>query len=136
MRFDFKMFKYLNVIVLQNILFIFALVACQSTPTFNNFTYKSEQGLKEVKDTILNIDIVGAKSLSYGEFNEEFIDSVYFLQLSSKELIGEIRSLCIFEDRIYVLDQFVAKKVFIFNMKGELLQVIDSHGGGLKNIYY
>ena len=130
MKLDFKIFKYLNIIVVQNILFIFALVACQSTPTFNNFTYKSEQGLKEVKDTILNIDIVDAKSLSYGEFNEEFIDSVYFLQLSSKELIGEIRTLCIFEDRIYVLDQFVAKKVFIFNMKGELLQVIDSHGGG------
>ena len=72
------------------------------------------------------------KALSYPDFITEFVDSAYFVQLSSDELIGNITKLQIFEDRIYVLDRFSAKKVFIFDMQGKLLKVIDDQGGGPK----
>lgn len=78
------------------------------------------------------IDATDMKALSYTEFIDEFIDDVHFVQLSSDELIGNITKLQIFEDRIYVLDRFSAKKVFIFDRQGKLLKVIDDQGGGPK----
>ena len=78
------------------------------------------------------IDATDMKALSYTEFIDEFIDDVHFVQLSSDELIGNITKLQIFEDRIYVLDSFSAKKVFIFDRQGKLLKVIDDQGGGPK----
>mgnify|MGYP000118512876 FL=1 len=55
---------------------------------------------------------------SYPEFIVEFVDSAYFVQLSSDEQIGYLTKVQIFEERIYVLDRFSAEKVFIFDMQG------------------
>lgn len=88
--------------------------------------------IPRVESDYTEIDATDMKALSYTEFIDEFIDDVHFVQLSSDELIGNITKLQIFEDRIYVLDSFSAKKVFIFDMQGKLLKVIDDQGGGPK----
>lgn len=88
--------------------------------------------IPRVESGYTEIDATDMKALSYTEFIDEFIDDVHFVQLSSDELIGNITKLQIFEDRIYVLDRFSAKKVFIFDMQGKLLKVIDDQGGGPK----
>lgn len=88
--------------------------------------------IPRVESDYTEIDATNMKALSYTEFIDEFIDDVHFVQLSSDELIGNITKLQIFEDRIYVLDSFSAKKVFIFDMQGKLLKVIDDQGGGPK----
>ena len=88
--------------------------------------------IPRVESDYTEIDATNMKALSYTEFIDEFIDDVHFVQLSSDELIGNSTKLQIFEDRIYVLDRFSAKKVFIFDMQGKLLKVIDDQGGGPK----
>lgn len=88
--------------------------------------------IPRVESGYTEIDATDMKALSYTEFIDEFIDDVHFVQLSSDELIGNITKLQIFEDRIYVLDSFSAKKVFIFDRQGKLLKVIDDQGGGPK----
>lgn len=88
--------------------------------------------IPRVESDYTEIDATDMKALSYPDFITEFVDSAYFVQLSSDELIGNITKLQIFEDRIYVLDSFSAKKVFIFDMQGKLLKVIDDQGGGPK----
>lgn len=88
--------------------------------------------IPRVESDYTEIDATDMKALSYTEFIDECIDDVHFVQLSSDELIGNITKLQIFEDRIYVLDRFSAKKVFIFDMQGKLLKVIDDQGGGPK----
>lgn len=88
--------------------------------------------IPRVESDYTEIDATDMKALSYTDFITEFVDSAYFVQLSSDELIGNITKLQIFEDRIYVLDRFSAKKVFIFDMQGKLLKVIDDQGGGPK----
>lgn len=88
--------------------------------------------IPRVESDYTEIDATNMKALSYTEFIDEFIDDVHFVQLSSDELIGNITKLQIFEDRIYVLDSFSAKKVFIFDRQGKLLKVIDDQGGGPK----
>ena len=88
--------------------------------------------IPRVESDYTEIDATDMKALSYPDFITEFVDSAYFVQLSSDELIGNITKLQIFEDRIYVLDRFSAKKVFIFDRQGKLLKVIDDQGGGPK----
>jgi hypothetical protein len=88
--------------------------------------------IPRVESDYTEIDATNMKALSYPDFITEFVDSAYFVQLSSDELIGNITKLQIFEDRIYVLDRFSAKKVFIFDRQGKLLKVIDDQGGGPK----
>ena len=88
--------------------------------------------IPRVESDYTEIDATNMKALSYPDFITEFVDSAYFVQLSSDELIGNITKLQIFEDRIYVLDSFSAKKVFIFDRQGKLLKVIDDQGGGPK----
>jgi hypothetical protein len=62
----------------------------------------------------------------------DMIEDVRYIPLVSKEPIGELKKILIHKERIYVLDAYVAQKVFIFNMKGEIIKVIDSRGGGPK----
>ena len=62
--------------------------------------------IPRVESDYTEIDATNMKALSYPDFITEFVDSAYFVQLSSDELIGNITKLQIFEDRIYVLDRF------------------------------
>lgn len=116
---------------IAGILLIIFLVSCRySQKDIKEFVYKDFGDFNRIEKAVTKIDVAEAKSLSYRDYIDDFVDSVYFLQLSSEELIGEITNLCIFEDRIFILDQFLAKKVFIFDMQGGLIRAIDNQGGG------
>lgn len=135
MKYIIKTLVWLNNRSIVKILLGLLLVSCQHKVVHDKiapdrYIYKNAQSLIEVSNTTEVIDVTKAIPLSVREFVENLVDSVYFLQLSSKELIGEVWKLHIFENKIYILDRFIAKKVFIFNMKGELLRIIDSQGGG------
>jgi hypothetical protein len=58
------------------------------------------------------------------------LKDVKYIPLISKEPIGEFRKIFVYKERIYILDAFIAEKIFIFNMQGKIIRVIDSKGGG------
>jgi hypothetical protein len=52
------------------------------------------------------------------------------LQTGKEFLIGNIESLLVFDGLIYILDSFIAKGVFVFNMDGKFIGKIGSLGKG------
>lgn len=58
------------------------------------------------------------------------LDSISYVQLDSSDLIGEIDKVLIYGEKIYILDAYITEKVFIFDKKGHLLNIIDDKGQG------
>lgn len=58
--------------------------------------------------------------------------SVSYIPLESTDLIGEINTALVYDDKIYILDAYITEKVFIFDKQGHLLNTIDNKGGGPK----
>jgi hypothetical protein len=77
----------------------------------------------------VTIDNEKTEVIQYEEL-DSVLKNIKYIPLVSKEPIGEFRKILIYKERIYVLDAFVAEKIFIFNMKGEIIKIIDSKGGG------
>jgi hypothetical protein len=80
---------------------------------------------------VVTIDNENSETIPYEEINNVLKD-VKYIPLVSKEPIGEFFKLLIHKERIYILDAFVAEKIFIFNMQGKIIKIIDSKGGGPK----
>jgi hypothetical protein len=77
----------------------------------------------------ITVDNESAETIPYEQI-DSILKEVKYIPLISKKPIGEFRKILIHKERIYVLDAFIAEKIFIFNMKGEIIKVIDSKGGG------
>lgn len=58
------------------------------------------------------------------------LDSISYIPLESTDLIGEMDKVLVYDNKIYILDAFVAEKVFIFDKRGVLLKTIDNKGQG------
>lgn len=58
------------------------------------------------------------------------MNKINYIQLDSKELIGEISKMIVTDDKIYIMDSFVSQQVFVFDKKGKLLFCIDQKGHG------
>jgi hypothetical protein len=80
---------------------------------------------------IVTIDHEKLETIPYEEINS-ILKDIKYIPLVSKEPIGEFFKLLVYKERIYVLDAFVAEKIFIFNMQGKIIKIIDSKGGGPK----
>jgi sporulation protein YlmC with PRC-barrel domain len=78
---------------------------------------------------IVTIDNEKSETIPYEEINN-ILKNVKYIPLISKEPIGEFRKIIIHKEHIYLLDASIAEKIFIFNMKGEIIKVIDSRGSG------
>jgi hypothetical protein len=78
---------------------------------------------------VVTIDNEKAEIIPYKDLNN-ILKTVKYIPLVSKEPIGEFRKILIYKERIYILDAFIAEKIFIFNIKGEIIKIIDSKGGG------
>jgi hypothetical protein len=78
---------------------------------------------------IVTIDNEKTEIFPYEELNGKLTD-IKYIPLVSKEPIGDFFKVLIYKERIYILDAFIAEKIFIFNMKGEIIKIIDSKGGG------
>jgi hypothetical protein len=78
---------------------------------------------------IVTIDNEKVEFIPYSELNN-ILKEIKYIPLISKEPVGEIFKVLIYKERIYVLDAFVAEKIFIFNMQGKIIRIINSKGGG------
>lgn len=58
------------------------------------------------------------------------LDSISYVPLESSDLIGEMDKVLVYDGKIFILDAFVAEKVFIFDRQGRLLKTIDDKGQG------
>jgi hypothetical protein len=77
---------------------------------------------------IVTIDNRKVEKLPYAQF-AGMIEDVRYIPLISQEPIAKFRKVLIHKERIYVLDTR-GEKIFIFNMQGKIIKVIDSRGGG------
>lgn len=93
-------------------------------------TYESLPTLTRVAGSAHEIDATKALPISFEEFNNQYVDSAFFIALSDEEMIGAIDKVLFSEGRIYILDRFLAKKVFIFSMEGDFIRAIDDLGNG------
>jgi hypothetical protein len=78
---------------------------------------------------VVTIDNNNLEIFPYEELNNVLKD-IKYIPLISKEPIGEFYKILLYKERIYILDAFISEKIFIFNMKGEIIKIIDSKGGG------
>lgn len=75
------------------------------------------------------IDVSQAKNITTSDLCTK-MSKISYIQLDSKELIGEISKMIVTDDKIYIMDSFVAQQVFVFDKKGKLLFCIDQKGHG------
>lgn len=61
---------------------------------------------------------------------DKISDDQEYVSLDSKELIGSVDKVLVYRDIIYILDAHVGEKIFIFNLRGQLIKLIDSKGQG------
>jgi hypothetical protein len=78
---------------------------------------------------VITIDNDNLEIFPYEELNN-ILKDIKYIPLVSKEPIGEFYKILLYKEHIYVLDAFISEKIFIFNMKGEIIKIIDSKGGG------
>lgn len=75
------------------------------------------------------IDINDATDISTNQL-VDYVSSIDYIALDSKELIGEVRKMIVTENKIYIMDSFLSQKVFVFNTQGKLLFCIEEKGNG------
>lgn len=75
------------------------------------------------------IDVSQAKDITTSDLCTK-MSKISYIQLDSKELIGELSKMIVTDDKIYIMDSFVAQQVFVFDKKGKLLFCIDQKGHG------
>jgi hypothetical protein len=110
------------------------LLSCGTKQKYNKYKIAEEIMASKSFVYIDNPDVVTidnekSETIPYEEINNTLKD-VKYIPLVSKEPIGEFRKIIIYKERIYLLDAFIAEKIFIFNMQGKIIEIIDSKGGG------
>lgn len=62
----------------------------------------------------------------------DFLTHKKYISLETKEecLIGHISKLKIYNDRIFILDPYIAKKLLVFDIKGNFLYPVSERGNG------
>lgn len=75
------------------------------------------------------INLEKAIEISPLEYANLVIEKKY-VYLESNELIGDIDELVIFKDQIYILDNSVKERIFIFDLTGKLIKIINDQGRG------
>jgi hypothetical protein len=116
---------------------LYAIILFSSCGEQQNKYHKIAEGIMASKSFIyvenpdaVTIDSEKVEIIPYEELNS-VLKEVKYIPLISEEPIGEFRKVIIYRERIYILDAFIAEKIFIFNMQGEIIKIIiDSKGGG------
>jgi len=84
--------------------------------------------------TITVIDHEKAVILPFEDFNARIKD-IQYIPFFSREPIGGVDRLIIFDKYVIVLDAFKSESIFIFDLSGKLINVIHSKGGGPKEYH-
>ncbi|MDR2057349.1 MAG: 6-bladed beta-propeller [Dysgonamonadaceae bacterium] len=80
----------------------------------------------------LSFEIIDAHDfelLSLEDMNTKIKDICY-IPFYSKEPIGIFDELIIYDNHVIVLDAFNSEKIYIFDISGKLIHIIDNKGGG------
>ncbi len=75
------------------------------------------------------INISDAIDLNLKEYASIFHEKRYIC-LDDKYLIANIDKLAFYKDRIYILDATIKDRIFIFDLSGNLIKMIDNQGRG------
>lgn len=113
--------------------FTLFLVRC----TFNHENEK----IPVVNETVY-VDMEEIKDIAVTK--AKYLKSTKYVQLETNinSLIGEITKIVLGDNRIFILDQFISKAVFIFDFEGQFVNKIDCRGESpeeyidILNIYY
>jgi hypothetical protein len=86
---------------------------------------------EEVSNAVYIIDVDNQATTSGVKFSSIF-ESFKLVPLETNEkcLIGTITKITVFQDTIYVLDNFIAKALYVFDMNGKFIRSIGSRGQG------
>ncbi|MDR2425270.1 MAG: 6-bladed beta-propeller [Prevotellaceae bacterium] len=122
-------------IILLALIALFLVSCAEQKPKekVQNYDKPNMQAVKMMQPVpnpdIITIDQENHKTVSRNEFNDMLTD-VKYIPIICKEPIGNVDKILVYKDRIFILDTYKAKKVFIFNIKGELIKIIDKRGLG------
>lgn len=83
-----------------------------------------------IPDDYVSINIDSATDINAMDFSKEFVEKAEYIPLRSRGLIGNVDYVIINDNRIFVLDTYLSKKVFIFNRKGEFINYAGRVGQG------
>jgi hypothetical protein len=82
--------------------------------------------------TVINHE--NAEILRFEDFNAK-IKNIHYIPFFSKQPIGSVERLIIYDKYVIVLDAFKSECVFIFDISGNLINVIKNKGGGPKEYH-
>jgi len=98
-------------------------------------TYSEANTLYNIpNDDFTVLDVDNAKSMYMYELTDK-VEDIKYVYLKTEEPIGEIRQILVHQGRIFILDAFVSESVFIFDMEGNLVNIISDKGGGPKEYF-
>lgn len=114
--------------------FLFLLVSCNQT---NRNSYgehisasiEKSPMMQRLSHEYLEINMDHPIEISADSLQNKLVD-ISYIPLDPKELIGEVDRVLLYNEKIYILDAYIAESVFIFDMNGRLLCVIDDRGEG------
>ena len=114
--------------------FLFLLVSCNQT---NRNSYgehisasiEKSPMMQRLSHEYLEINMDHPIEISADSLQNKLVD-ISYIPLDCKELIGEVDRVLLYNEKIYILDAYIAESVFIFDMNGRLLCVIDDRGEG------
>jgi hypothetical protein len=105
-------------VILQLLLLCFLLAGCK-------------QNVKEDSNAVYIIDVDNQPTTSGVKFSSIFKNfKLVPLETNEECLIGTITKITVFQDTIYVLDNFIAKALYVFDMNGKFIRSIGSRGQG------
>jgi len=110
--------KMENKLILILIINLYSLASCQ-----NNENNDNKSSVKEI-----NINVDEKKTVNLSEFIRDY--KYIKLETNEKCIIGSIDKVEIKSDKIYILDTYKSKSLYVFNINGNFLYKIGQIGNG------
>ncbi|MDR3184124.1 MAG: 6-bladed beta-propeller [Prevotellaceae bacterium] len=112
------------------------VLICLSIAVFISSCQKGENVSGNTIPIELPAEAINSKEIAESE--DEYFDSMKYIQLESKEdiTLGKIDKILITENRIYILDIFKYGGVIIYDREGQIVNAIDRRGQGPEEYNY
>jgi hypothetical protein len=88
--------------------------------------------MEQIPSEPVEIDADDYIELKYDSDLDDKITEIKYIYLKAEEPIGYITQAMIHKNKIYVVDRMISNKVFIFDMEGNLINIISDQGPGPK----
>jgi hypothetical protein len=127
---------------MKRIVLVLSLIALFSCNNSNKKLELSANGL-HISTAIINsgfmqqvpyepIKINAENSIDLDSSINDKVTKIKYIYLRTEEPIGYVNKVIFHKNRIYLLDAFSSAKIFIFDMEGNLINIISDKGGGPK----